>query len=51
MVFDLYIVGRGHDNNNVPKPLQNRTLWTIVILLREKTIGYGISFALQADLN
>lgn len=35
------------DSCDTPKLPQNRTLWTIVILLRKKTMGYGIPGSLE----
>ena len=40
-------MGGGGGDENVPKPPQNRTLWTIVTPLRKKTVDYVISDNLQ----
>jgi hypothetical protein len=45
IVRDFYAMNLVQGSKDIPKPPQNRTLWTIVIPLRTKTVGYVISAA------
>jgi hypothetical protein len=47
IVRDFYAMNLVQGNRGIPKPPQNRTLWTIVLPLRKKTVGYIISDNLQ----
>jgi hypothetical protein len=47
IVRNFYAMNFVQGSKNIPKPPQNRTLWTMVMPLRKKTVGYVISDNLQ----